>query len=149
MNKFNIGKSYYEELIYSPNLDFLSETQRRQLAVALYKLYVDTRSGKFEQLVKAMERSLPQVLYRTGIPNFDLRKYYKVKSYMIRGPKTRTVILPYDINVSQFLENAKHCPNLETVYFDTRTDLSLFRSLNVSKLTHKDLAKWRISNPPV
>ena len=86
-----------------------------------------------------IERSYPQLLYKTGLSTFDLRKHPNIKTYMIRDSKTKKVILPDPLLTSTVIDDLKACPNLEEVYFSAKTYLEPYKKIKAQKLTYKDL----------
>ena len=119
-HKYNLGRVYFEELVYSPSLDFLSTTERRALAADVYRIFSgEQNQATFEELQSEIQAHRPELLYKTGISTFDLRKHPKTKTHMIRGAETRQVILPEVLLTGLLIDDLNACPNLEEVYFST------------------------------
>ncbi|MCH2176165.1 MAG: protein kinase [Lentisphaeria bacterium] len=139
--KYNFGNSYLEGLIYSPSLNFLTESQRRKLAVETYKFYYNSKGTDFSLMQDKIERYIPQLLYATGVKEFNLKLHKRIKTHLIRGLNTEIVVLPEIIVGSATLKDLEACPNLKKVYFSPKTNMQTYENLKVEKLEYKDFAQ--------
>ena len=137
--KHNMATLHIDELIYSPALNFLTQSQRRQLAVELYAIFHEPKNVKFEILKATIEKKMPHILYQTGVTSFNLRKYKKIKTFLIRGENTQSVILPEAIVPTLILEDLAACPKIKTIYISNQTDPKVFENIKVQVLNYKDI----------
>lgn len=137
--KQNMAMLHVDELIYSPALHFLTQEQRRQLALELGILFHAQKEMPFEKFKPIIEKKMPQVLYKTGVTSFNLRKFKKIKTKMIVGENTQSVIMPEMISPKLVLENLSLCPNIKTIYISPQTDPQTFESIDVQILNYKDI----------